>query len=527
MKQMKHLLLLLLCAALILGGLPVWAAAGEPGVCVTSVAGRRGETVTVEVKISQMEQVAGGGFNLTYDPSQLTLLAVDKGALMTGMTSQINPNYRDDQARITFACPMPKTLDGVLVQVRFKISESADFDRIPITLDTLRLYNKEAANIPAVNTPGSVTVQAATLRMSNASCLAGQAVKLDVMLEGTETPCGGKFDIVYNSRMLTGGSVKEEVKVGDVGISLSWHIDEAAGRIKVSWAASEPVTETGKLCTVIFAVAETASGSTDVTFENAKFLDENTSELDLTEPKAGTVTVVDLYNPEPTLYVVGGSIDENNRAVVNVALDGAGLVCGGRFNLSFDTTLCTLLEAKPMMDCVAINAQTEGSLRVSWAEDSPALDHETVLQLVFQMPKNVFGVPLNLTGVVLKDSDSATVKDPVVHSGAAGIAEALQVPVVETRTTNDAVEVELTLYDAKFCSEDKTDSVSALVASYDENGKFLGAYIPESTDTFDSNGIARLSISLPDGMDADDITVFILDASNTCNPLAKSVSLGS
>ena len=61
------------------------------------------------------------------------------------------------------------------------------------------------------------------------------------------------------------------------------------------------------------------------------------------------------------------------EATVQIAVDGAGIVCGGKFRFSFDAEQVTLVEMTRKMGCVAVNPETpEGgasSFLVSWAED--------------------------------------------------------------------------------------------------------------------------------------------------------------
>ena len=78
MKKMKRLLTLLLCISMLV--IPYPAAAAEASVLTVGTAGgRRGDTVTLDVTLNEVNGIAGGGFNVRYDYHALTLVSAEPG----------------------------------------------------------------------------------------------------------------------------------------------------------------------------------------------------------------------------------------------------------------------------------------------------------------------------------------------------------------------------------------------------------------------------------------------------------------
>ena len=247
--------------------------------------------------------------------------------------------------------------------------------------------------------------------------------------------------------------------------------------------------------------------------------------MDCSEPVNGTVTAVTAYNENPILYVVGGQLAEDGKtATVQVAVDGAGIVCGGGFTLSYDTALCTLTEMTIIKDCVAVNpensGEADGKLRATWAEFGPALDNETILELEFQLLSDQ-SAPLVLTDVVMKNKDGLTMEGTKVHSGAIGIQTGIQKPVVDVLNTEDNVILETTLYDAKFCGEEKSEGARFMLAAYID-GRMKTVSVPPEAVTFDHNGIAHISLEMPFDEEVDKITLFVLEQNGGLMPLSEN-----
>lgn len=514
---------LLLCAGLLLLCLPPAARAALSGrLTVSEAAGPRGGTVTVQVSLDQVNGIAGGGFNVVYDNTGLTLLSAEAG--LGGGT--VNPHYAADTVRLSFAGTAPLQSPGSLLTLTFRIKEGAGGTFFPVRVEGQKFYDVEAGSVPVTPVSGGVSVQAVELSLSSDSCLPGQAVKLELELGGGLYPAGGEFDIAYNTRLLTAGSVKAEQKMGNTALNFSYKIDGAQGVVHVTWAAAEPIGAHGRLCTVIFAVAPDAAGQTHVQVKNMKFYDENGSRVECPAPEDGIVTVVSQYQDQPSLYVVGGKLSEGgSAATVQVAVDGAGVVCGGSFELCYDPALCSLTAMTPKMPCVAVNPEgtdsANGKIAVSWAEDSPALDNETVLELRFQLRGDT-PAPLVIGNAVLKDNGGQTIENAAVHSGKAGISSSLQDPVAKLVQAEHTVGIQATLYDAEYCSNTPTGAVQIILAAY-ADGKMSLVSLPPDAVSFDGNGVAHVSADVHYDPSIHELQMFILDSEGKMTPLCEKV----
>lgn len=514
----------LLCFLLLLVCLSVTAhAEGSSSITVGQTGGRRGETVTIDVSLDQVNGIAGGSFNVVYDSGSLALVSAEAG--IGG--GSVNPHYGLDAVRISFAGTAPLKSPGSLLKLTFRIKEEAPLDFLPISVEGQKFYNENAEPVFVSPVSGGVSVQAVELALSSDSCLPGQAVKLELSLGGGLYPAGGEFDLVYNPRLLTAGSVKAEQKMGNTVINLSYSIDTETGVIHVIWAASEPIGAHGRLCTVIFAVSESAAGETSTQIQNPKFFDENGARMECLPPEDGVVTVVNQYKEQPTLYVVGGKLADNGKtAVIQIAVDGAGVVCGGAFQVIYDPDLCGLMSITPKMACVAVNPEgtndANGTIAVSWAEDSPALDNETVLELTFQLGNSAVPAELRLEHVVLKDKAGQSVENARVNDGKIGISSSLQKPVAELVQAERSVGIQATLYDAEFCGSERTGAAHVILASY-SNGKLSLLTLPPDAVSFDHNGIAQVSADVRYDPSISELQMFILDSDGQMMPLCEKV----
>lgn len=505
-------------------GLAINACATESThLTVEQVGAPRGGTVSVNVVLDQVSGISGGNFNVVYDNTTLTLVSAVPG--IGGGT--VNTHYADNAVRLSFANFTALSQPGSLLTLTFKVSESAPLKLLPVSLERMKFYDESAKPIAVEAVAGGVQVQAVEMKLSSDSCLPGQAVKLEASIAGGLYPSGGEFEITYNPRMLSAGSIKAEQKMGDTMINLSYRIDEENSIIYVSWAAGEPITELGRLCTVIFAVSEYAVGDTCVTIQNMKFYDETGTRMDVKPAEDAVVTVVDTYKEQPTLYIVGGKLAEDGTATVQIAIDGAGVVCGGSFQLTYDAESCELTQLTRVKTCVATNPESvsaaDGSVLVSWAEDSPALDNETILQLTCVL-KGETPAALKLSDVVLKDKMGQSIQDIQVHDGEIGIATALQAPKAELIQTDSSVGIRAALYDAQFCDAEKTQAARYVLASY-SGGKMSLVELGADAVTFDHNGIAHITADMDFDEGIDQMQMFVLDADDAMIPLCAKIQV--
>ena len=522
MKRLR-LFSLLLCAALALALLPAPSRAAAPTLSVGTVSAGRGDEAVVEISLSRVNGVAGGSFTAVYDPDALTLLGAEAG--VGGGT--VNTRYADNAVRLSFAGTAALKKAGTLLTLRFRVRGDAEPGLSAVTLERARLYDVNASPVEVTASSGGVKIPAVLLAVSSGRGIPGQSVKLDILLEEGLLPAGGRFDISYDPKVLSPGSVKAEPALGGVPVDLSWSADEGAAAIRVSWASASSAGAPGKLCTVIFSVTEDASGETAVRLEGLKCFGEDGGPVACLPSADGTVTVERDYSSQPMLYIVGGRLEQDGSATVEIAVDGAGEVCGGSFSLAYDTGKCRLTELTTVMDCAAVNpaspGEAAGTLKVSWAGDSPSLDNETVLRLRFEMLSEDPS-PLELSAVVLKDRAGKGVEDAVTVCGKAGIKADLQAPVAELVDDNGSLELRAMLFDAAFCGGDATGSARVMAVA-SSGGRFAGAVLAPYAAEFDHNGIARVTLDVSSAADAGTLSLLLTDADGNMIPMCEKTEL--
>ena len=192
------------------------------------------------------------------------------------------------------------------------------------------------------------------------------------------------------------------------------------------------------------------------------------------------------------------------------------------FRVSYDSTLCVLTATTPKMSCVAVNPNnTNGTIAVSWAEDSPALDNETILELTFQMNGNTPAL-LKLENATLRDNKGKTIENTAINGGKIGTSSSLQDPVAELVQTEHSIGIQATLYDAEFCGDVRTSTAQIILASY-SNGKMSLISIPTDAVFFDQNGIAQISADVSYDQSISELQMFILDGEGEMTPLCEKV----
>ncbi len=130
---------------------------------VSSVSGKAGETVTVNVSISNNPGIVATKLSFSYDKAILTLLSVeDKGLLGTGSFVAGN-NLSLIPYSVTWEDSLSSTnhtSNGVIASLTFKISDTAAIGTYPITIsyDTGSTFDTNLNDVKFNTVNGSVTV---------------------------------------------------------------------------------------------------------------------------------------------------------------------------------------------------------------------------------------------------------------------------------------------------------------------------------------------------------------------------------
>ena len=165
MSQMKRTISLLIALVLLITVIPLGnvTAVGEPTFEVSTVAGNKGDTVTVNINMLDNPGIATIRINLTYDSSALELLSTANGTAM-GDAMYLGGPIANNPYVFTWTSLEDQKGSGLLATMTFKIKDSATIDHHDITLtyDPEDLTAGDAMNPDRVHfevVNGGVTVE--------------------------------------------------------------------------------------------------------------------------------------------------------------------------------------------------------------------------------------------------------------------------------------------------------------------------------------------------------------------------------
>ena len=133
MKRTSRVLALLLVLVFCMTAMPVSAA--DATITVGNVAAKAGETVTVPVSISHLDNIASIGMHVWYDTSVLKCVSAqmsDTVASMNMANANIKPVRNTDRVILTAISLKPVVLDGVVMTVTFEVLADAPNGITPI-----------------------------------------------------------------------------------------------------------------------------------------------------------------------------------------------------------------------------------------------------------------------------------------------------------------------------------------------------------------------------------------------------------
>ena len=489
--------------------------AAGPAVTVSSAAGVRGETVTVEVTLTG--GAASGNFNLIYDPETVTLTGA---ALGKGITGRVNTAYGENKARVSFV-----RMDGAAAYTvctfSFTITGATPTEGTPLKLDSLRLYNIDGNPVTGTSADGSVSRKAAKLTIATVDATERQSVRVELSVGGTIQPTGGNFTVSYDPATLKPTGV-----LGLAGFSdqfFTQNLDQS-GALRVSFAGTEPIPA-GKLCAVVFQAVGSAGESSELTLSDAAFYDENSAPMDV-ELENGSVTIALPGEDSAKLWMVGGTIEEGGTAAVQLLLQGQGKVYGGQFGLTFD----------PSMDCevtcseACVINQKAGSVDVSFASEAVYTADTPLLTLRFTNAAAGSRVEFADSSVTLYDEDSNAINvvylRPCELSEEAAVTATIEEEDIQVRIPDEPgeetqVSVTADLADMRFFTEDTVQTVTVILALY-ENGRFVGFETAEAE--LSENGVAQVHLSASTAEKFTEFAVFFVDGTSY-GPLCDSTKV--
>lgn len=184
----KRLFPLLLALMLLITLCTPFAQAAGRVLTVTSVSGRAGETVSVQVRLAG--SVNSGRFELAYDSAEIELLQ------WSGVEGAMCVFNHEQPGLLLMTFVSTAVLENTdLCTLQFRISKATPEGGSAVTLKNLRLYGENGASVAAAVENGTVFRSTARLILSREQTAERQSVRMAIKLEGTLSPAGGNFTL--------------------------------------------------------------------------------------------------------------------------------------------------------------------------------------------------------------------------------------------------------------------------------------------------------------------------------------------
>lgn len=501
----------LLAAAMLLSlAASTLSAAAAGTITVSQVSGATGEVVDVELRLSS-DDVAAGSFTVRYDSAVLELVS----ATPSGSFQCVANPGSAGVVKVSFAQYTQVISDAVLCTLTFRITAQTDAqDGSPIVLEQVRLYDLNSSAVEASVLHGAVLRKTVRLRMSAAETAEYQAVRAIVHLEGGLSPAGGNFSLSYDPTHFSVRSVLP-LKAAE-GAGFTYHIVQP-GLVKVSFS-SQTALAAGELFAVVFQTEGSAGASSALRLSDVKMYDENGAALDVSVVN-GSLSIVVPSDDNPKLWVIGGAMQEDGSATIAVVLQGRGYVCGGNFNLYYDSRMTATVT--PAANCQVNHDAGNGKIQVAWAAETPFSGEAELLKVTFT---SAVESDVTLDSATFYDKESATIAPVEVRPGSINAAAAVTAmvdgaPVVQQENGRTACTVALDVADATCFSDAPQEEVSAILALYDE-GRMVG--LSMAPVTF-SNGVNEVELAAETDQNVSDYQIFLTGGSASMAPLCPAL----
>lgn len=268
--------------------------------------GKRGETVSIPVKISGNSGIMGFGLKVTYDKDAMTPVSVNGAAELKGCFDNSISTSKTNSFEIFWAGSENMTFNGVIFTVSFRLNENASGDyKIGLTCLEDDTFDESWNTVNLVCEDVKVTARASQTEItpsesdgsfvvSNVKALRGKTADVTVSVKNNPGIIAAKLNISYDTSKLKLIKVTNGTVMGgslfDAGNNL------AVSPYSVCWNDTESNhTNDGVMVTFTFEIAENAQvGVTPVTLTYDKGSTFNSELSDISFSKVnGSVEITD------------------------------------------------------------------------------------------------------------------------------------------------------------------------------------------------------------------------------------------
>lgn len=160
--QGKRIIALLTAIMLMISLIPISVVAADTvTISADSVTGIRGDTVNVDIRISSGSKMQACSFDLEYDKSSLEIVSAEKGSVLSA-TPIVNTNVAG-KVIFSYASTTPVNNSGVVLSLKFKILDNAQYGYNKIKLTVNELADGSFANLSCTVKDGYIDILAPQL----------------------------------------------------------------------------------------------------------------------------------------------------------------------------------------------------------------------------------------------------------------------------------------------------------------------------------------------------------------------------
>ena len=355
-------------------------AAGTPTITVSSAQANAGDTVTLDVSISNNLGINTFSLGFNYDTARLSLSSVEA---TSGLGGQFTYSKKAVWLNST-----DTTYNGKILTLTFKVLDNAAAGdaSVAVTYNTgdISNYNEDDVNFTLV--AGKVTVKASgsqttqgTISVSSAQANAGDNVTLDVSI--SNNPGINTFSLGFNYDTSRLNLVNVEAAVG-LGGQFSYSK-------KAVWLNSTDTTYNGKILTLTFKVLDNAAAgdaSVAVTYNTGDISNYNEDDVNFTLA-AGKVTVAasGSQTNQGKISVSTAQGKAGDTVTLDVSISNNPGINTFSLGFNYDTSRLNLVNVEA---ATGLGGQFTYSQKAVWLNSSDTTYNGKILTLTFKVLDN-------------------------------------------------------------------------------------------------------------------------------------------
>ena len=325
----KIFVMLLSLVIMLLMCCPAFAANNQPTISVGNVSGEVGDTVSVDISVSNNPGIIALKLKLQYDTEYLSLKSVQDAGLMGSKNYTFGNNITAVPFVLWWEDGLSSenyTADGTLATLTFEIISSPANNKaeISISLDSGSTFNYDLDDVAFDTKSGFVTIgsddpqppiiENPTIKIESKSAAVGSTVEVPIMILNNPGIIAIKMRIQYNTDYLRLINAHDEGLLGAGNSLFSNNI--SAVPYALSWEdglAADNYTNDGIVATLTFEVLSVpANGKTEiaVSLDNSSTFNYNLDDVSF-ETLNGTVTINE-FSEQPYL-----TSKENSTTIID------------------------------------------------------------------------------------------------------------------------------------------------------------------------------------------------------------------